>query len=280
MVGKFNISVSGQGNATEETVSLVQEYPIFSLNDSNSQKEFNEKVAFMIGQLMPAPTYVAPSVSLSNIPAIAEIGSAMTLPLRADFTQNDAGDISRLELVKGGTLLAQAVNKMLSHTDNFTVPNATLSYFARAIYQEGVAKQNSVGVVVENGRIPAGSIQTPAKTLKGVYPVFYGLIDPYQTISNVNVNALTKLVVDSSGAVTTPFDFVGKRMVVAIPKTAATKTSWFVTELNKGTIGNTGDLFPAPQELTFNSPQNFWNNVAYNIYISTPTNLKGTIRLQ
>lgn len=280
MVGKFSINVTGGGNATEETVNLVQEYPIFSLTNTDNQKAFNEKVAFAIEQLMPSPTYIAPAVALGTIPAIAEIGATMGVSLNATFTKNDAGNITRLEVLKGAVSLVNNAANSLAHTDNITVPNAVLSYTAKATYAQGAVKQNSLGIDVPNGRIAAGSITSAARLLKGVYPVFFGVIEPTQTIDNVSVSNLTKLIVDSSADVSCAFNFVGKRMVIAIPKSSANKTAWFVTELNKGTIGNAGDLFAAPAVKTYTSPHNLWQNVEYNVYISTPTNLNGTMQLR
>ncbi|WP_172916608.1 hypothetical protein [Capnocytophaga canis] len=273
MVGK---KVKRNVEASEETVSLVQEYPLFSLTQTDNQKAFNEKVANAIEQMMPLPSYVVPTIVLANIPTLAEVGASMQLILKATFTQNDAGAIRQQAILKGDTVLAHA----LTHTDSFTMPNATLSYTARTSYEQGAVKQNSLGVEVEKGRIPAGSITSTAKHIKGVYPVFFGVIEPTQSIDNVNVSNLTKSVVDSVGNVSCSFNFVGKRMVIAIPKVATQKTAWFVTELNKGTIGNAGDLFAAPVEKIISSPELHWNNIAYNIYVSSPTTLKGAMQLR
>ncbi|MFK8284654.1 hypothetical protein [Capnocytophaga canis] len=273
MVGK---KVKRNVEANEETVSLVQEYPLFSLTQTDNQKAFNEKVANAIEQMMPLPSYVAPTIVLANIPALAEIGSSVQLSLKATFTQNDAGAIRQQAILKGDTVLAHA----LTHTDSFTMPHATLSYTAQVSYEQGAVKQNSLGIEAEKGRIPAGSITSTAKHIKGVYPVFFGVIEPTQSIDNVSVSNLTKSVVDSVGNVSCSFNFVGKRMVIAIPKTSPKKTAWFVTELNKGTIGNAGDLFTTPIVKTYTSPHNLWQNVEYNVYVSFPTSLNGIMQLK
>lgn len=118
-------------------------------------------------------------------------------------------------------------------------------------------------------------------TVTGLIPYFYGIINDNQTIDDINLSTLTKVVASSTGNISIPYSgVVGKKLVILIPSTSAVKTKWFVDALNNGNIGNTGDLFPSVVTRNYDSPTSLWTNQSFNVYVSTTTSLDNTIQLQ
>src|SRR5690606_13515895 len=110
---------------------------------------------------------------------------------------------------------------------------------------------------------------------------FYGVLNPGQTIDDINLASFTKVVASSSGTITIPWSgVVGKRLVVVYPATSTTKTKWWVTALNNGNIGNSGDLFPSTQNKNFNSPNSYWTGVSFKVIISDVTNADYNMELR
>ena len=50
-----------------------------------------------------------------------------------------------------------------------------------------------------------------------------------------------------------------------------TKTNWYVTGINQGSIGSPSDFFGAVTTADIKSPNSYWDNVTFKIYISNTT---------
>ena len=132
-----------------------------------------------------------------------------------------------------------------------------------------------------------GTVYTTPLTLSssisvtGLIPYFYGIINDNQTIDDINLSTLTKVVASSTGNISIPYSgVVGKKLVILIPSVSNVKTKWFVDALNNGNIGNTGDLFPSVITRNYDSPNSLWTNQSFRVYVSTTTSLDNTIQLQ
>ncbi len=103
-----------------------------------------------------------------------------------------------------------------------------------------------------------------------IYPVYYGVIScaTRPAVDNTLVNAGTKCVIQSTSTVTIDFDSVGQWTWVATPATSATKTCWYVSALNNGTMGNGGDKYPDICTLDITSSDGCWSNISYKVYMS------------
>jgi hypothetical protein len=118
-------------------------------------------------------------------------------------------------------------------------------------------------------------------TVQSIYPYFYGKVASGGALPGVNrpvanqalINSGTAVVADSSGTININFNSgVDDYFWFAVPASMPLKTSWFVTILNNGAIGGPvsvgGNLFPAPDLVSVNSPSLLWAGVNYNIYIT------------
>ena len=124
-------------------------------------------------------------------------------------------------------------------------------------------------------------ISSSTTPITGLLPYFYGFINDGQTIDNIDISTLTKVVANSTGTISIAYSGItGKRLVILIPSTSTLKTKWFVNTLNSGSIGNPGDLFPSVQTRNYNSPTGLWTTQSFRVYISNTTNLNETIQLQ
>lgn len=114
-------------------------------------------------------------------------------------------------------------------------------------------------------------------TFTGYYPVYYGTStgstkptgSDIATAINTGVGA-TKLtpIGSSNGSITIPFgsSTTEKWMWFAVYEFNATKTSWFNSNLNQGTIGVS--LFDTPITQSVSSQQGYWSGKNYKVYIS------------
>lgn len=230
-----------------------------------------------------APTYVAPAISLTlSGSTTVEVGSSISVPLTTTFTQNDAGALTLLEILRSG-VLASSPTSPLSFTENTTAILGNLSYTAQATYAQGPVKNDSFGDPNPAGQIPAGTIVSVARTVTGIYPWFFGKVSSGGAVSGANrpvagqalLNAIAsnKQVSGSTGTISMNFNSTSDDyLVVAIPTSSTLKTKWYVTALNNGNIGGAvsagGNLFPDPTTITVDSPTGLWTGVSYRFYIS------------
>lgn len=160
---------------------------------------------------------------------------------------------------------------------DYKIQLGTSSFATRTDFSAGVPPKNSIGE--DQPIYPAGFVAGSTK-VQGIYPYFYGTINDTQDITDVSLATLTKAIALSNGTVTIPYsNIVGKRLVVVIPSTSATKTKWYVNALNNGAIGGAGNLFSITPK-NFDSPTSLWLGLPCTVYISTPTSINENIQLQ
>lgn len=103
-----------------------------------------------------------------------------------------------------------------------------------------------------------------------IYPVYYGVVTcaTRPAVDNTLVSNGTKCVVNSTGTVTVDFNSSGQWTWIATPATSATKTCWYVSALNNGGMGSSGDKYPDVCTLDITSADGCWSAVSYKVYMS------------
>lgn len=124
-------------------------------------------------------TYTQPSVSIANnggqASGAVETGTSVTPKLRATFTKNDAGNLTALDVLKGGTKVGGGTTSPYDYAgEAIVVGDETITFVAKATYEEGSIKNNNLGQPSPNGHIEAGSVNSGNYSITGQRNLFYG----------------------------------------------------------------------------------------------------------
>lgn len=134
----------------------------------------------MITQKAIVPTYTKPSVSLAKSGAGTaagnyEAGTSITPILVATFNKNDAGDLTKLSVLKGGSEVGSDTSSPYTYTGKATVlGDETVTFTAKAEYGDGQVKNNNLGQPDATGQIKAGSVNSANFSYTGQRNLFYG----------------------------------------------------------------------------------------------------------
>lgn len=261
------------------------------------------------------PTYTIPSSTLSGVSGTREIGSSLTQSLTFTGVENDSGAFTALTISRGSTQLATITsptaasttdiaaqfgyvdpnnpNRLysLSYTDIFTVVAGNSTWSASGTYLAGLAKLNNKGVAdtraaqVRNVNAPqsASSISSSV-SVTGIYPYFWGKSSTQPTASSIAATiaagAANKVLAVADGTVTVTYNAAGEYVWLAHEATYTNKTKWYNTELNQGNIGP-GNFILSPTTNVVTSPENYWSNISFDIYISDgATNTNGALQFR
>jgi hypothetical protein len=262
------------------------------------------------------PEYIVPTIGLTGPSALSflgyvEVASPINKAFTASAVKNDAGAFTRLDLIRidgatgaiikdtftsaGATDMPDSfgisgnnnnpnLEYSLSHTDNGTAVAGTITWKAKATYNQGEYKQTNKGVTDSRTRqvrlttaAQAGSdsLESNTFTAKAVYPVFYGTSASSITSTGVvaALNAASKVLVDPSDTITinftAPINESGKYLWFAVHESYPVKKIWYNTPVNNGKIGS-GELFLSPDTQNVSSVTGSnWTNKNYKIYISS-----------
>jgi hypothetical protein len=263
------------------------------------------------------PVYVIPGLSLSSsAQGIQEVGSSLAQTLSLTGTKNDSGIFTSLSISRDGSQLSSVSNPAgTSHTDlpaQFGFPNGnnpnrryTLAYgdtilvkvgetswSGLAAYQGGVALKTSKGetdtrapqVRSPNAPQAASDISSNLITIQGIYPYFWGKsqtnLTASQIASIIQNGQANKVLSPSEGTIQATFDAQAEFVWFAHPSSSTSKTRWFFTELNQGEINSSSFILP-PVTQNVSSPQGFWSNIPYKIYVSGYlSNTSGSLQLR
>lgn len=142
------------------------------------------------------------------------------------------------------------------------------------------------------------NVITPrTRTIETIYPWFYGTFDGGAVAAGVNrpdasigataqtlLNNSTKVIGKSNGTLVANFNSSNQDYIwIAVPINSTIKTSWYVTELSRGFIGNVTsgveNKFPTPVNAIVNSPQGFFQST-YRFYVSNKQDSVGTMEFR
>lgn len=262
------------------------------------------------------PTYTIPTISLSySQSGTKEIGSELDQALTVTGIKNDAGAFGTLTLRKNSSSISSVSgpsgspypnipdqfgytnpnnpNYSYSHsyTDVITVAAGTTSWDGTGAFAAGLAKNTNKGTT--DSRPPAllspdapqssGSLTSASASINGIYPYFWSksstVPDATSIAADIEAGATTKVLASASGTIEATFDAASEYVWFAHPAADTTKTKWFNTALNQGSIGP-GNFILSPDIESVNSPEGYWSGVNYKIYISGyATNTSGSIQL-
>lgn len=198
---------------------------------------------------------------------------------------NDPNYIYSYSINDNGIKIPSTLNTESSYID----------YEARYHYNSGFTKNTNKGDIdnrvykVRQVDFPqaAYTLSTISSRIIGWYPYFYGKTENIITYSDV-VNIIqsgsgyTKVVNNSAGTLDMAFNAEGEYCWFAIFSAFPNKTDWKEQEnlMNDGDIGKgVNDLFSAPTTLSINSPDLYWSNINYNIYIGQKATTIGTCKI-
>lgn len=181
----------------------------------------------MVQKAIPA-SYTQPSVSLVNNGGQAagnvEAGSSVNIKLRANFTKNDAGDLTALEIKKGAEQVATGSSSPVdySSTEALVVGDETVTFTATATYGEGEIKNNNLGEPSPDGHITAGSKNSSGYSITGKRNAFYGTgVGATPELNSANIRSLTnkKLSPANGNTITINVAAGQQYVIIAYPAT-------------------------------------------------------------
>lgn len=216
------------------------------------------------------PTYNAPLLSVAyGSPAISttyEVGFTIpTFTINPTYTPRDGGSLVGYAYFRNSSLLG---NGSTFTVNSFQI-NSTTTLQVSARYNDGPIYNDNLGDPYPDTSIKAGSI-TNTITINTLYPYFYGKSSTQPTAASIaaeiQAGTATKVLADANGTVSIGYNANGEFIWFA--HIGTTKTKWYFTELNSGNIGN-GNFINTPVLQNVISPQGYWANTQYKIYISS-----------
>ena len=199
----------------------------------------DELIKLLTQKSVPA-TYTQPGVTCRVSTGTAagnyEVGTAINTTLQGTFTQNDAGDLSTIEILKNGSsILSQATSPITTEAQTFTLGEETVSFTTKATYTEGEIKNDNLGQPSPEGHITAGSKTSSAVSFVGKRNLFYGTgvgQAPEQTTTTVRALANKKLAPANGTSFNITVAQGQQYVVIAYPSGLRDMTKCFYVEQN------------------------------------------------
>ena len=124
-------------------------------------------------------TYIQPAVtcrvSSGSAAGNYEVGTQITTNIQGTFTQNDAGALTNIKIMKGADeVISQGTSPVTAESQIFTLGDETVSFTIVATYAEGAIKNDNLGQPSPDGHIQAGSKTSSAVSFVGKRNLFYG----------------------------------------------------------------------------------------------------------
>lgn len=143
-----------------------------------SGKSLDEIVKMLVQKAVPA-TYTRPSVSVANNGGQAngnvEAGTSISPKLKVNFVKNDAGDLSKVELKKGSSVVAEGTTSPLVYEgESFVIGDETITFAASATYADAPVKNNNLGNESKENWFAGGTITSGNYNITGKRNLFYG----------------------------------------------------------------------------------------------------------
>lgn len=152
----------------------------------------------LITQKAIAPTYTQPTVSLAKsgngtAAGSYEAGTSITPILTATFNKNDAGDLTKLAILKGGSEVGSDTTSPYTYTgEAMVLGDETITFTAQATYGDGPVKNNNLGSSDATGQIKAGTKTSSALSYVGQRNLFWGTgVGELPTLNSGTIRGLT-----------------------------------------------------------------------------------------
>lgn len=216
--------LDGEGNFKYVTPRTQQAYTIKGTNfgalgdgDVIPAGKSLDEIMAMATQKAISPTYIAPKLVIVNnsgtVSGNYEAGTTISPKLKATFTQNDAGALTGISVLKGDAEVGTATESPYAFVgDDFVIGDESVAFNATASYEAGAVKQNNLGQDDATGKIEAGTVNATSKyTFNGYRNAFYGAgtgdtpeitSDVVRSLSNkkLNISAGTVSMVVAAGS--------------------------------------------------------------------------------
>lgn len=235
------------------------------------------------------PTLTGPNVSdftISGLASSYEVGLIQTWNSSVTFNrgsinpQYDAtspyrsGPANTYNYTGSGLTTTSSTSNTNTQTiTDYTIQSGTNSWSVSVSYDSGVQPYDSKGNIYQSP-LPAGTTNSVTRTTTGYYPYYWGVSSSSPTFGNVLINSADGNgdveVANSDGTITINWgNNSGVYLWFAIPDISTDKKGWYVSDLNKGNIGDEpSDLFANEQVVNIDSPNNFWMGVDYKFYVT------------
>lgn len=227
------------------------------------------------------PVLTGPTFSLTNNAGVREIGSSSAITLtfnfnRGDVLGNTVSGIWQPTVTQGfraGAASSYTINGNTQGGPTLSITPTLLAsgntFTGTVTYATGIQPLDSKGNDFDDPLAGATSA-TQSTTVQGIYPYFWWKSSSPITAAGMqtaiaNGNA-TKVVGVSTGTISITFAAAGEYLAFAYPETSTTKTIWFVTSLNSGSIP--GGVFGSETVLPCDSPTSLWSGVNYKIHVT------------
>lgn len=134
----------------------------------------------MITQKAIAPTYTQPTATLAKsgegtAAGNYEAGTSITPILTATFNKNDAGDLTKLAILKGSSEVGSDTSSPYTYTgEAIVLGDETITFKAQATYEDGPVKNNNLNKPDATGQIKAGTKDSSALSFVGQRQLFWG----------------------------------------------------------------------------------------------------------
>lgn len=133
----------------------------------------------MITQKAIAPTYTQPTVTLAKsgegtAAGNYEAGTSITPILTATFNKNDAGNLTKLAILKGSEEVGSDTSSPYTYTgEAIVLGDETVTFKAQATYDDGPVKNNNLNKPDATGQIKAGTKDSSNLSFQGQRNLFW-----------------------------------------------------------------------------------------------------------
>lgn len=213
----------------------------YSTNDTiTAGTSLDDIIKKLLVKRVPA-TYTRPTVSVASPQngKSYEVGTPISVSVIGTFNKNDAGALTKIQIIKNGATPAvyESAESPITYTEEngFTVPEGTTTYKAIAEYGQGAVKLDNLGEDSPTGRIEAGSKPSDkVVSFTGFRKAFYGagLGDPIIATSD-DIRALghsTSGVIKKGSTFEIPVPKGQQHIVFAYPQTLGEVTEVMYVE--------------------------------------------------
>ena len=196
-------------------------------------------IAMLTAKAVP-PVYSQPGVtcrvSTGTAAGSYEVGTEINTTIQGTFTQNDAGALTTIEILKNGSsILSQAASPITTEAQTFTLGEETVSFTAKATYAAGEIKNDNLGQPSPDGQIKAGSKTSAAVSFVGKRNLFYGTgVGTTPSVTSELVRGLSNKQLGPSNGTSFNINVAAGQqyVVIAYPATLRKITKCFYVEQN------------------------------------------------
>ena len=178
MDGSNNLVMSTPRTQTEIQVNGVTGLGVENGGAIPAGLTLDEIVTMMV-QKAVHPTYTKPILAFANNGGTAggniEAGTTITPAMKATFTQNHAGDLTSIVVLKSDVEVGSSDVSPYEFTgEEFVIGDETVAFQAKASYGDGPVLNNNLNQADAVGQIMASTIASSKISFVGKRNLFYG----------------------------------------------------------------------------------------------------------